>query len=653
MNRALLNPFVSADLPKGIEEILDQDKATCVAFNRHGNLLAVGTAPGYVTLWDFDTRSVAAKLSTDRDDNLSVSAVSFPAPRNGSLVLVSYAPGTVRLFDTLSQELLSEVVFDVPIVQAIAHPKQTGVVVVIPQNSHPLVVHMRKGVYVVKKELFELVRDPCKVLSAPAKKEQYGCPKASGMLKLPKRPKTAFGNKVFGSVPQASDCIKVSVLCAEDDFDKEGAPKETAGSRKRSPYCVAFTRAGDRILRGGPGGLIRTFALRAAQGKGRDGDEQVPTATCVSVVCVQGRANVRAIVLSRTCEKVLVNSQDRCMRLFLRDQVVTPNEGSELEATKARGEAAVRTIEPLTTFTEIVNKTQCRCACFSSDGDYVLGGMEGTEHKIHIWRTADGHLELTLEGAREGVAQIQWHPLRGVITSVGFRLGQVYVWAKNVTENWSAFATEFSELEANEEYSESETEFDKKEPEDEDEVRQAREVAEAASVDVESCTGGGWFSSDSEQEDTYFYIPAMPRADSKDYPSSLTDDLIRAKLQERQPNTTQAGSDSVIVVGDAVNGESRRKRKRSTERGKSGGAGKRARANKRRRSAGGDSSGAEKFRDETDTNDDTINIPKKSTEVVIVDDDDALGPDKPPRGGQDEVQIVVEDVVVDQGPRSV
>jgi len=49
-----------------IEESLQRGRATCVAFNRNGTLLATGTASGVVEIWDFETRAVARELVDER-----------------------------------------------------------------------------------------------------------------------------------------------------------------------------------------------------------------------------------------------------------------------------------------------------------------------------------------------------------------------------------------------------------------------------------------------------------------------------------------------------------------------------------------------------------------------------------------------------------
>eukprot|EP00960_Hanusia_phi_P071635 767594-Hanusia_phi.AAC.24 len=107
-----------------------------------------------------------------------------------------------------------------------------------------------------------------------------------------------------------------------------------------------------------------------------------------------------------------------------------------------------------------VNRTQWRKCCFSSDGNYVLGATaEKGEHTIHIWYRENGQLVHVLEGPKESVWDLAWHPTRTIIASCG-QSGKVYIWAKQYSENYSAFAPNFKELEENEEYIEREDEFD-------------------------------------------------------------------------------------------------------------------------------------------------------------------------------------------------
>lgn len=625
MNRALLNPFDLAELPKTIQKYLEEDKPSCMRFNRHGNLLGVGTHTGKVVIWDFDTRSIAAILcGTEPDYEYSVTSISFPAPHNASTVLVTYDPGMLRLFDTLSTSIVCEVIFDSPIVQVEAHPSIYNIALVVPKDSHPLQIHLHRGIYDSRGLDIRNVVHPDFVFAIPKATDQRDIPGTIVLPRkdLPKRPKHAFGNKNIPSLPNIKEALHMSVLCSPDEFEN-GKSKENGGGRRKMPFFIVFTRKGQIILRGSPTGKVRAFKLVQKAG---DIQTPIPTAHCISMGSVPGRAAVRSIVLSRKHGKVLINSQDRVMRLYDVSQLIgcpvnnSISSGSVSGATDAspivtiveaddtnanidangktgsgsnldkdtdqeitadantaeletlddniidisKGDDGIvdsdhtqskfgrkkkkarmnkpkpvdkrnprdgPTLEPLTIFTEVVNRTQCTCACFSRDGDFVLGGMEGTEHRIQVWRTADGHLEMTLEGPKEGIIEILFHPLRPVLATLGRVNGRVYIWMKTFSENWSAFAPEFCQLEANEEYVEAEDEFDLKDPVSLEEQQAERDKAEAAKVDVETCDHSGWFSSDSDEEDTYFYVPAKPKPKANEEEAqSLAAELMAERM---------------------------------------------------------------------------------------------------------------------------
>ncbi|THG11065.1 hypothetical protein TEA_023396 [Camellia sinensis var. sinensis] len=100
-----------------------------------------------------------------------------------------------------------------------------------------------------------------------------------------------------------------------------------------------------------------------------------------------------------------------------------------------------------------------KAPCFSGDGEWVVGGSANKgEHKIHIWDRT-GRLVKILEAPKEALIDLAWHPVHSFVVSVSLT-GLVYIWAKDYIENWSAFATDFKELEGNEEYVEREDEFD-------------------------------------------------------------------------------------------------------------------------------------------------------------------------------------------------
>jgi COMPASS component SWD1 len=108
--------------------------------------------------------------------------------------------------------------------------------------------------------------------------------------------------------------------------------------------------------------------------------------------------------------------------------------------------------------------------------------------------------------------------------------GHVYIWATNYTENWSAFAPDFKELEENEEYTEREDEFDiVSNPPlftslssfsypclcpvqvEEREQQKRQEQDEHEEVDIMTVEHISAFSSD--EEDDLFFLPTIPQRD--------------------------------------------------------------------------------------------------------------------------------------------
>jgi len=134
--------------------------------------------------------------------------------------------------------------------------------------------------------------------------------------------------------------------------------------------------------------------------------------------------------------------------------------------------------------------------------------------KIYIWSREFGQLHKILEGSiSEVILDVAWHPTRSMIVSCTSG-GSVYVWSRQHTESWSAFAPGFTELEENEEYIEQEDEFDII---DEEEIRKKKaeeELEEEEYVDMTTRT-------DKDAEEDEFILPTHPIPDTYFVPQTL------------------------------------------------------------------------------------------------------------------------------------
>lgn len=244
--------------------------------------------------------------------------------------------------------------------------------------------------------------------------------------------------------------------------------KFSDGSTPFTPTAATFDRSGELICVGNSKGEILIVSAK--------------TSKVYAIIPVPGGAVIKDIVFSCSGQYVLTNSNDRVIRLFENllpryntlDELGTidssnndtdnnVDENGIVEKLKTNG---TKFMKYLREFQDVVTKIQWKTPCFSGDDEWILGASASKgEHKLYIWERL-GHLVKILEGPKEAIIDIVWHPERPIVVSVSVT-GTAYVWAKDYVENWSAFAPDFKELEENEEYIEREDEFDINPREDE------------------------------------------------------------------------------------------------------------------------------------------------------------------------------------------
>lgn len=132
-------------------------------------------------------------------------------------------------------------------------------------------------------------------------------------------------------------------------------------------------------------------------------------------------------------------------------------------------------------FQDQIGRTRWNGIGLSADGEYIYAGAANAEkHSVYVWGRVLGRLNRTIEGPKDALADVDWHPTRPAMASLS-RNGDIHLWCVPSEENWSAYAPGFEELEENMEYEEREGEFD---VEDEDEANQRQHDEEVATVDI-------------------------------------------------------------------------------------------------------------------------------------------------------------------------
>ncbi|CAH2053164.1 unnamed protein product [Thlaspi arvense] len=495
MNAPIIDPL-QGDFPEVIEEYLEHGVIKCVAFNHRGSLLAAGCADGGCVIWDFETRGIAKEI---RDNDCSAAITSVSWSKYGHRLLVSAADKSLTLWDVPSGEKIARTILQQTPLHARLNPGLTSpsLCLACPLSSAPMIVDFDIG---------------CTTLLP---------------VSVPEMPDVL-------APPQRSKC------------PESGPPF--------SPAAACFNKCGDLVYVGNAKGEILVVDYKSVR--------------VLALVPVFGGSPVKNIVFSRNGQYLLTNSHDRTIRIYenllpaknvLRSLEELGKNVDGVDGAEKMKNVGSKCLTLFREFQDSVTKMHWKAPCFSGDGEWVVGGSACKgEHKIYIWDRA-GHLVKILEGPKEALIDLAWHPVHPLIVSVSLA-GLVYIWAKDYTENWSAFAPDFKELEENEEYVEREDEFDLI---PETEKVKVLGVNEDEDVDIETVENDAFSDSDISVDELR-YLPAEPIPDTNEQQDNikLIEAHISASPASEEPGQNGHVADHASSPHGEEMGETLGKRKR-------------------------------------------------------------------------------------------
>jgi len=210
----------------------------------------------------------------------------------------------------------------------------------------------------------------------------------------------------------------------------EGSEKADA---KHFTTVAAFTPTGSHIITGTTKGWLNIISTATRE-------TVYSTRLCTKPILL--------IRLSISGRDLLVNASDTIIRTIKLPDLSSPT----LESDSINLEVEHK-------FQDVVNRLAWNHVAFSSSADYVMASTL-MNHDIYIWERVHGSLVKILEGPKEELGAVEWHPSRPLVAATGVESGKIYIWGINTPQRWSALAPDFVEVEENHEYIEAEDEFD-------------------------------------------------------------------------------------------------------------------------------------------------------------------------------------------------
>jgi len=325
-------------------------------------------------------------------------------------------------------------------------------------------------------------------------------------------------NNKFLVCPMRHPPVVVDVVNGEQHVLPVGAECE-------QNIVASFDRKGEYIFTGNAKGkitVIKTDSLEVVL------SFRISTGTNANTA-------VKSIDFASRGNAFMINSQDRVIRVFDRDMVLSCPDGSEPD--------------PIQKLQDLVNRTLWKRCAFSGDGEFIVAGSSRS-HALYIWEKSVGALVKILHGTKgELLVDVAWHPVRSIICSVAS--GLVSIWSQTHVENWSAFAPDFKELDENVEYEERESEFDIT---DEDVIKATNDKDQLLSdeeIDVVSVERPSYWGSDDELDanDCLYYLPVAPDIDDPE------GEAVPGSILKAEDPLQQQALQSAAGLADITNGQ--------------------------------------------------------------------------------------------------
>ncbi len=494
MNAQLLNPF-TIDIPDSVSSTLETAECTTCLFNHGhntllGQYLAVGRSDGYITIWDIETKSVLRLLAGH------VRPITGLAWSSGNRYLASCSGDwNVVIWDLKGK----------------ASGAASGVG--LRSSGGP----SRASAGINGGSGADAIGNGSGGGGGDLVQQQ-----ALGVSSSSERKTTIRFDSAVSSVQFAPGNSKklVVVLSSQQAFLVDVAEKIRIRRRKTTPTASASSSTADFDVEEVPASPVRIL-LTVPQGENSEGESTTPPGitaarfTPDSQYIVAGTSKGGLLIFSATTgelideSKVLatnsgvkelafdaagrflvVNCNDRAIRVLSISTTTTspPEMNDEQRATKRSKHTPHLELTLLHKIQDMIQRTAWSNIGFSpSSSDYIFAGAaHKAAHNVYIWDLSSGTLVKILEGPKDWLIGVDWHPARPMLASVS-NTGAIYVWFTPTEEIWSAYAPGFEELDENREYEEREDEFDFVEDGDGKE-RRKQEEEEAAEVRLGSET---------------------------------------------------------------------------------------------------------------------------------------------------------------------